>query len=125
MTTAELLQRAEHLRQQIRYHNHRYYVLNDPVVSDAEYDALLDALAELEREHPELVTPDSPSQRVGSEPADAFTKVEHPAPILSLDKASNSQEILDWWERVSKHLPSNGPSPTWAVSYTHLTLPTN
>ena len=115
MTSAELRQHAQELREQIRYHNHRYYVLNDPVVSDAEYDALIDALVELERQHPELVTPDSPTQRVGSEPADAFTKVEHPAPILSLDKASNSREIFDWWERVSKHLPSNAPSPAWVV----------
>jgi DNA ligase (NAD+) len=69
----------------------------------------------LEERHPELVTPDSPTQRVGAAPADAFTKVQHPAPILSLDKASNAQEIHAWWERVSKHLPPDAPPVAWVV----------
>jgi len=108
-------QRAEDLRERIRYHNHRYYVLNDPVVSDTEYDALMDELRALEEKHPELVTSDSPTQRVGAKPADAFTKVDHPVPILSLDKASNAEEIRGWWERVSKHLPPGVTNVAWVV----------
>ena len=116
MKEADAVQsRAEMLRQQIRYHNYRYYVLNKPVVSDSEYDALMDELRALERDHPELVTSDSPTQRIGAEPADAFTKVDHPVPILSLDKASSPEEIRAWWERVSKHLPAGLPDPGWVV----------
>ncbi len=103
------------LQSEIRYHNYRYYTLNEPVISDAEYDALMDELRTLEAEHPELVTPDSPTQRVGAAPADEFSKVEHPAPILSLDKASDSREIYAWWERVSKFLPNGGPPMAWVV----------
>lgn len=108
MPAEEIRQRAEELREQIRAHDHRYYVLNAPSISDAEYDLLMDELRTLERKHPELVTLDSPTQRIGAEPADAFTKVEHPAPILSLDKASTADEIRAWWERVEKHLPLPG-----------------
>jgi DNA ligase (NAD+) len=112
---AEPGQRASNLREQIRFHNYRYYVLNKPVVSDSEYDALMDELRALEAEYPELVTPDSPTQRVGAEPAEAFHKVEHPAPILSLDKASNGDEIRAWWERVSKHLSPRVSDVAWVV----------
>ncbi|MGD2179445.1 MAG: NAD-dependent DNA ligase LigA, partial [Anaerolineae bacterium] len=101
MTPGDLSQHAEELREKIRYHNYRYYVLNDPIISDAAYDALMDELRALEAEHAELITPDSPTHRIGAEPADAFTKVDHPVPILSLDKASNTQGIYAWWERVS------------------------
>ena len=110
-----LRQRAADLREQIRFHNYRYYVLNQPVVSDNEYDALMDELRALESEYPELATPDSPTQRVGAEPAEAFHKVEHPAPILSLDKASSGEEIQAWWERVSKHLPPDAADVAWVV----------
>ena len=107
--------RVAQLRSAINYHNYRYYVLDDPVVSDAEYDALMDELRRLEAEHPELVTPDSPTQRVEPQPVEAFVKVEHPAPILSLDKATSGQEIRAWWERVSKFLPPDAPPPAWVV----------
>jgi len=107
--------RAEQLQDQIRAHNHRYYVLNAPTISDAEYDALLVELQKLEERHPELATPDSPTQRVGTEPAEAFGKVEHSTPILSLDKASNAEEIWKWWERVSKELPPDADDPAWVV----------
>jgi DNA ligase (NAD+) len=110
MPQGTVSERIAQLRGEINYHNHRYYVLNDPVVSDAEYDRLMDALRELEAEYPELVTPDSPTQRVGPEPTEGFVKVEHPAPILSLDKATSGEEIRAWWERVSKFLPSGAPS---------------
>jgi DNA ligase (NAD+) len=121
MPQDEVAERIAQLRGEINYHNYRYYVLNDPVVSDAEYDRLMDALRELEAEYPELVTPDSPTQRVGTEPAEGFVKVEHPAPILSLDKATSGEEIRAWWERVSKFLPSEsalraeGPPVAWVV----------
>jgi DNA ligase (NAD+) len=98
-------QRVEALRDEIRYHNYRYYVLNDPVVSDAEYDRLLDELRRLEAEYPELVTPDSPTQRVGAPPQEAFERVPHPAPILSLDNAFGADEVRAWLERISKLLP--------------------
>jgi len=90
-------------------------VLNDPTISDAEYDALMDELIALEAAYPDLVTPDSPTQRVGAQPAEGFVKVEHPAPILSLDKATNGEEIRAWWERVSKFLPPDAPQPAWVV----------
>ena len=94
--------RAEELRQQINYHSYRYFVLNSPVVSDHEYDLLLRELQELETEHPELFTPDSPTQRVGSQPAEAFGRVPHPAPILSLANAFDAREVHDWFERISR-----------------------
>ena len=94
--------RGEELRQQINYHNYRYYVLNSPVVSDHEYDLLMRELKTLEAEHPELFTPDSPTQRVGSPPAEAFVRVPHPAPILSLANAFDAKEVYDWFERISK-----------------------
>jgi DNA ligase (NAD+) len=115
MPPADPRRHAQEIREQIRYHNHRYYVLNDPVISDAAYDELMDELRALEGQHPELVTLDSPTQRVGAAPADVFTKVRHPAPILSLEKAINSQEIYAWWERVSKHLPPDAPHAAWVV----------
>ena len=115
MNLGEAEARVEELRQEINYHNYRYYALNDPVVGDAEYDALLDELRALEAAYPDLVTPDSPTQRVGAEPVEGFTKVEHPAPILSLDKATSGEEIRAWWERVSKFLPEDAPSPAWVV----------
>ena len=115
MTRHTITERIAQLRDEINYHNHRYYVLSDPVVSDSEYDALLDELRALEAEYPELVTPDSPTQRVGAQPAEGFVKVEHPAPILSLDKAASGDEIRAWWERVSKLLPPDASEPAWVV----------
>ena len=92
--------RAEELRQQINFHNYRYYVLNSPVVSDHEYDLLMRELQELEAEYPGLFTPDSPTQRVGIQPAEAFVRVPHPTPILSLANAFNAGEVHDWFERI-------------------------
>ncbi|MGE5110737.1 MAG: DNA ligase LigA-related protein, partial [Acidobacteriaceae bacterium] len=79
----------EKLRDEIRHHEHRYYVLDDPEISDAEYDRLVNELKALEAEHPELVTPDSPTQRVGGKPREGFVKVQHSSPMLSLDNAYN------------------------------------
>jgi DNA ligase (NAD+) len=115
MSQQQIMERVAHLRRQINYHNYRYYVLNDPVIGDAEYDALMDELRGLEEAHPALVTPDSPTQRVGAQPAEGFVKVEHPAPILSLDKTTSGEEIYAWWERVSKFLPPDAPPMAWVV----------
>ncbi len=103
--------RAEKLRELINYHNYRYYVLNSPVVSDAEYDALMDELREIEAEFPDLITPSSPTQRVGAKPSEGFQKVTHPAPILSLDKATNREEILQWKTRIEKLRPEENILP--------------
>jgi DNA ligase (NAD+) len=98
-------QRIEELRKEIHYHDYRYYVLDSPVISDAEYDRLMRELQELEVAHPELVTPDSPTQRVGGEPLDKFEKVRHPRPMLSLSDAFAEEELRAWLERISKLLP--------------------
>ena len=95
-------QAYEELKKQIRFHNYRYYVLDDPVVSDYEYDQLTNKLQANEAQHPDWVTPDSPSQRAGAEPLDNFKKVSHPAPILSLAAVYDRQGLLDWYTRISK-----------------------
>ena len=97
--------RMQELIEQIRYHNYRYYVLNDPVISDRQYDELLRELQAVEATHPEWVTPDSPTQRVGGEPVEGFEKVHHPGPILSLGNAFDADEVRAWLERIAKLLP--------------------
>jgi len=97
-------QRIEELRETINYHNYRYYVLDSPEISDAEYDELMKELRQLESEHPELVTPDSPTQRVGAPPVEAFGVVEHPQPLLSLANAFSYEELAAWHKRVSNLL---------------------
>src|SRR5947209_13760979 len=92
--------RVDSLRDEIRRHEHLYYVLDAPEISDAEYDQLMLELKRLEAEHPELITPDSPTQRVGGKPREGFVKVEHSRPMLSLDNAYNEQELRDWAARV-------------------------
>jgi DNA ligase (NAD+) len=98
-------ERLEALRATIRYHAYRYYVLDDPAISDAEYDALWRELVALEAAHPELITPDSPTQRVPGAPSDRFAKVRHPAPILSLGNAFGPAELNAWRDRFLKLLP--------------------
>ena len=93
-------QRAAELRKELNYHNHRYYVLDDPVVSDADYDALMRDLSRLEEEYPELVSPDSPTQRVGARPAEGFSQVQHAVPMLSLANAFNLEELQAWYRRT-------------------------
>ena len=92
--------RIEELRNELRRHEHLYYVMDAPVISDAEYDALMNQLKKLEMQHPELMTPDSPSQRVGGKPAEGFQKVRHSRPMLSLDNAYAEEELRDWNRRV-------------------------
>ncbi len=98
----EIMQEYQELKEEIRYHRHRYYVMNDPVISDYEFDQKMHRLEQIEVEHPDWVTPDSPTQRAGAEPLDKFEKVDHPAPILSLDNAYDSQDIHDWLQRIAK-----------------------
>src|SRR5919109_3368218 len=90
----------EWLRNEIRHHEHLYYVLDQPEISDAEFDALMNQLQKLEAEHPELITPDSPTQRVGGKPREGFLKVQHTRPMLSLDNAFNEEELRAWERRV-------------------------
>jgi len=97
-------QRIEELREIINHHNYRYYVLDSPEISDAEYDELMKELRQLEAEHPGLVTPDSPTQRIGAPPVEAFGVVEHPQPLLSLSNAFSYKELAAWHKRVSKLL---------------------
>ena len=96
--------RIESLRDEIRHHNHRYHVLDDPEIPDAEYDRLVRELQALEGKHPELVTPDSPTQRVGDAPVAAFSTVEHRVPMLSLDNAFSEEELRDFHRRVVERL---------------------
>ncbi len=102
MPDAPLLSRLADLREQLHYHSYRYHVVEQPVITDAEYDRLLQELRDLEAAHPDLITPDSPTQRIGSEPAEKFEKVRHPSPILSLSNAFNYDDIYDWLERIGK-----------------------
>ncbi len=97
--------RMQELIEQIRYHNYRYYVLNDPVISDHEYDLLMRELQAIEAAHPDWVQPDSPTRRVGGEPAAGFVKVRHPRPILSLANAFDADEVRAWVERIARLLP--------------------
>jgi DNA ligase (NAD+) len=97
-------QRARELKEQIRFHDERYYVLDRPLISDAEYDRLMRELESLERDHPELVTLDSPTQRVGGAPAEKLVKVEHSRPMLSLAKAQTEDELKEFDARVRKAL---------------------
>ncbi len=90
------------LRAEIRKHNYQYHVLNAPLISDHEYDRLMRELQALESEHPELITPDSPSHRVGGEVAEGFVRVSHPVPILSLSSAHSDDEVRAWFDRIAK-----------------------
>ena len=104
-------ERAEELRALVRHHDHRYYVLDSPEISDSEYDALYRELEEVEAAHPELVTPDSPTQRVGGEPLAAFTQVRHGEPMLSLANAKNEEELRAWHARAVKLAAEAGGDP--------------
>jgi DNA ligase (NAD+) len=92
--------KIEALREKIRHHEHLYYVLDNPEISDTDFDKLMQQLKSLENEHPSLVTPDSPTQRVGGKPREGFIKVPHSSPMLSLDNTYNEEELRDWERRV-------------------------
>jgi DNA ligase (NAD+) len=99
-------QELQELRDTLRHHEHLYYVEDSPEITDAQYDALMNQLKKMEAEHPELVTPDSPSQRVGGKPKEGFAKLPHSRPMLSLDNAYNEAELRAWEQRVRDALPS-------------------
>jgi DNA ligase (NAD+) len=109
MNQTAALQEIESLREQLRLHNYRYYVLDDPLVSDAEYDTFMRRLRELEALHPELITSDSPTQRVGAMAAGGFAKVVHPQPMLSLGNAFDEADLLAWHARLLKLLGDDAP----------------
>jgi DNA ligase (NAD+) len=100
MTTLET--QYQQLKQEIHFHNYRYHVLDTPVISDYEYDQMLVQLRQIEAQHPDWVTPDSPTQRAGAMPAEGFTKVQHPAPILSLGNAFDENGVRAWLDRIAK-----------------------
>lgn len=98
----EVKKKIEQLRAEINHHNYRYYVLDSPEISDAEYDELMRELKQLEEQCPQFLTPDSPTQRVGAAPVEAFGVIEHPRPLLSLGNAFSKDELLAWYTRISK-----------------------
>jgi DNA ligase (NAD+) len=101
--------RLDELREEVNHHLYRYHVLDDPEISDAEYDRLFDELKALEEEHPDLITPDSPTQRVGAPPSERFEKVQHLSPMGSLEKVANDESLFKWAEDVRKRLDSDEP----------------
>jgi DNA ligase (NAD+) len=108
MKTSSPAERASELRRALDHHGYRYYVLDDPEIGDDQYDALLDELRAIEAEHPELRTPDSPTQRVGGEPVSDLEKVRHPQPMLSLGNARSADELRAWIARMRNHLAREG-----------------
>ena len=107
-TAEKIQQRIAELRCEIEDHSYRYYILDDPSISDAEYDLKFLELLQFETSYPELVTSDSPSQRVGIEPGNQFQKVEHLAPMLSLANAFSARELEDFQRRISRMLGEDG-----------------
>src|SRR3954452_15048703 len=108
-TQKDVQKRLDELREGGNHHLHRYHVLAEPGISDAEYDRLYDELKALEEEHPDLITPDSPTQRVGAPPSERFQKVEHLSPMGSLEKVTSDETLLKWAEDVRKRLDSDDP----------------
>jgi DNA ligase (NAD+) len=98
--------RAAELRKLVEYHTERYYLLDDPEISDAEFDALVRELRALEEAHPELATPDSPTQRVGGRASSAFAEVRHRLPMMSLDNAFSFDELVAWGRRMERYISS-------------------
>lgn len=99
-TAKDIAREIDALREEIRRHEHLYYVLDTPEISDADFDKLMQDLKNLEAAHPDLITPDSPTQRVGGKPREGFIKIDHSRPMLSLDNAFNEQELRNWERRV-------------------------
>jgi DNA ligase (NAD+) len=108
-TQKDVQKRLDELREEVNHHLHRYHVLDEPEISDAEYDRLYDELKALEEEHPDLITPDSPTQRVGAPPSERFRKVEHLTPMGSLEKVTDDESLVKWADDVRKRLDSDEP----------------
>ncbi|MGH3136273.1 MAG: DNA ligase LigA-related protein, partial [Gaiellaceae bacterium] len=106
--------RAAELRRLIEHHNYQYHVLDDPEIPDATYDALFDELKSLEEEHPALVAPNSPTQRVGAPPAEGFRKVDHLSPMGSLEKVTTAEALSKWADDVRKRLGTDEPV-AWVI----------
>src|SRR5271154_4202031 len=102
MTVANSPTKIASLREQILHHEYRYYVLDDPEISDAAFDALMRELKALEAEHPELVKADSPTQRVGGKAEGSFAKVAHSRPMLSLDNVNGEEELREWVQKIEE-----------------------
>ncbi|MBW2505484.1 MAG: NAD-dependent DNA ligase LigA, partial [Deltaproteobacteria bacterium] len=102
----DIKKKIDNLREQINFHAHRYYELDDPLIADSEYDQLFQELLQLEDLHPELITPDSPTQRVGGRPLSEFKTVRHTQPMLSLENAFNEKELLEFEDRLKRFLKS-------------------
>jgi DNA ligase (NAD+) len=100
MSSPAILKKIEALREKIRYHEYLYYVLDSPEISDADFDVLMNELKRLEAEHPQFITPGSPTQRVGGKPREGFVKAKHSSPMLSLDNAYSEEELREWERRV-------------------------
>src|ERR1700685_3523094 len=100
MSSSAPEKKIDTLREKIRHHEYRYYVLDDPEISDADFDKVMNELKSLEASHPELIVPDSPTQRVGGKPREGFVKAKHSSPMLSLDNAYSEEELRDWERRV-------------------------
>ena len=98
------IERIAQLRRELHEHNHRYYVLNQPVISDQDFDMLMHELQDLETRHPEVADPNSPTQRVGSDLNEEFRQVEHKYPMLSLANTYSEQDVAEWYESVSRGL---------------------
>jgi DNA ligase (NAD+) len=109
MSSRAVQKKVAELREQVDHHLYRYHVLDDPEISDAEYDRLFDELQRLEEENPDLATPDSPTQRVGAPPSDKFRKVEHLTPMGSLEKVTTDEALTKWADDVRKRLDSDEP----------------
>src|SRR6202163_1755709 len=107
MSAPPIEKKIEALREKIRHHEYRYYVLDDPEISDADFDKLMNELKRLQAENSKLITPDSPTERVGGKPREGFVKAKHSSPMLSLDNAYSEDEVRDWERRA--HEVDGGP----------------
>src|ERR1039457_6553931 len=116
MPSSAIEKKIDALREKIRHHEYRYYVLDDPEISDADFDALMNELKRMEAGHPKLVTPDSPTQRVGGKPREGFTKAKHCSPMLSLDNAYSEEELRDWERRGRELSGGTDLEKIWEVN---------
>ena len=122
MTSPEVLERVSELRASLDYHNHRYFVLDAPEVSDAQYDVLMRHLRTLEAQHPELVTPQSPTQRVGAEPSSGVAQARHAVQMFSLGNAFDDDELMAWPRRTAETLESDSFDMACELKYDGLAV---
>ena len=122
MEFREVQKQAEILREKINRHNHLYYVLDKPQISDSLYDSIMRELIQLENSYPEIITPDSPSQRVGDKPAEGFMQVTHRLPLLSLGNSFNDQDFMAWYDRSAATLDSHDFAVACELKYDGLAV---